>query len=159
MDRSIPTPRPDHEATPEPGDRILAAFAYLGYLAGLWLLAPIAVYLWRRKHSRFVAHHAVRALIVHLLLVPLAVLLTMFGFSLGMAAVTSVDANVGSGISTIFAFALLAACLTGFTPGLITLIVTLVPAFRAYQGHLDPHSRLGRISESLLRTDSDAIGK
>lgn len=151
MHRTAPAPdAPD--LTPDSGDHILAAFAYLGYLAGLWLLAPIAVYLLRRKHSRFVAHHAVRALLIHLLMVPLGLALSVLAISLGIGVVASFPVGVGSGPG-LTALLMMALAFTSLAPTAILLIITLVAALRAYQGRLDPHTRLGRASESLLRQD------
>ena len=152
MDLTAPSPPTPHQLPPNAGDRLLAALAYFGYLAGLWLLAPIAVYFLRRRHSRFVAHHAIIALLVHLMLVPLGALLTALGFSLAIAVVTILEGSMGPDAPVLEA-ALVAVGFTALAPVVITVAITLVAALRAYQGHLDPHTRLGRASESLLRQD------
>jgi uncharacterized membrane protein len=55
----------------QPWDRLLAGAAYLSMGSpGVYILGPLVVFLWKRKSSRFVAFHALQALLLHVALVP-----------------------------------------------------------------------------------------
>ncbi len=56
------------QSMPSQDDRVLAACAHLSFLAGFWLIAPIAIYVAKRKESHFVAFTALQAVVVQLLL-------------------------------------------------------------------------------------------
>lgn len=144
---------PTDTPAPDQSQRSLAALAYFGHLLGLWLVAPVAIYLLRRQHSHFVAHHAARAFLLHLLFVPLGAALAIVSFYLGIGAyallggVTSINPGANLGIT------MLTLGLTGLAPLAILLLITLVAAMRALRGRLDCSSWLGRGAEWLLRQD------
>jgi hypothetical protein len=131
-----------------PGDLLLAALAYLSLFLGLWLIAPLAVYLVRREGSRFVAHHAAAAALLHLAAVPLGVA------ALGMSALLGVGllsfALGALGHPTFAAFAVFGAWLG---PILVCLLVTVWPAIRAARGHMGLTSPVGRMAASLVALD------
>lgn len=131
-------------------DRLLAGAAYLGYLVGLWLIAPIAVYVLRRRRSRFAAGHAAQAAILHLLLVALLTVCVLLATITGLVAVLFVD--VTSSLFTIECLVLLGWC-SWLVPLGIHFALTLRGAGRAARGRVDTDSRLGRMSGWLLAQD------
>ncbi len=134
---------------PEHADRWLAVAAYLGFVVGLWLIAPIAVYLLRRRRSRFVAHHAVQAGLLHLLFGPLLTVCVVLAVILGVVATLVVDMAGGFGVEILI---LLGWC-CWLVPAGIHVGLTVGAAWRAYRGRVDTASRLGRMSEWLLAHD------
>jgi uncharacterized membrane protein len=52
------------------GERVLASSAYLGALAGLWLILPAALYFWKSRQSRFIGFHAIQAMLLQVALIP-----------------------------------------------------------------------------------------
>ena len=156
MDHNQPSaPIPSQpSAEPDPDERALATLGYLGYLAGLWLVAPLVLYFLRRKHSRFVAHHAMRALVLHLLLAPLGLVLTL----LTVSASAGVVAVLGP-TSVFLAPLMVTLAFTGLAPAALLLVITLFAALRAYQGQISCTTRLGRAAEFLLRQDPGVIGE
>lgn len=134
------------DLAPTKADRLLAAAAYLGLLLGLWLVAPVAIYLYRRQESRFVAHHAARAALLHLACLALLVLCSLLLSLLTLALATSPSTTA------LLVYALL-AWLGGLLPYLASLVVLVLAAVRASQGREDRTTRLGRAVEWLLRHD------
>jgi uncharacterized Tic20 family protein len=160
------TPSPFIPAAPPPGsppptapvvssttqeERILAAASYLGYVAGFWLIVPIVIYVLKREQSRFVAHHALRAVLLHLLAVPVLILgwlLAMVG-SFALASVFE-DRRPDSAFGAAF---LVTTVLAWLLPWFAFLVVTVLGAVRAFQGRIQTGSLFGRIVERLLGQD------
>jgi uncharacterized Tic20 family protein len=93
---SEPSDTPAPGAAPTENERTWGMLAHLSALAGVvvWLLGcvlgPLAVYLWRRDNSQFVAEHAREALNFNITvalaaLVCLALMVVFVGFILGTA--------------------------------------------------------------------------
>lgn len=131
---------------PEPIDRVLAVAAYLGYLVGLWLLAPIAVYLLRRRRSRFAAHHAAQAAVLHLLLGLLLTVAVLLVTIVGGVVMVLAD---GTGVNLL----LWLAWTSWLLPAGLHLGLTCLAAARAGRGRIDLRSRPGRAAEWLLAQD------
>ncbi len=51
-------------------NRMWAAAGYLSFFVGFWIVVPAIAYAWRGRHSRFVAFHAVQAVLLQVALVP-----------------------------------------------------------------------------------------
>lgn len=93
---SEPSDTPAPSAAPTENERTWGMLAHLSALAGVvvWLLGcvlgPLAVYLWRRDSSEFVADHAREALNFNITvalaaLVCIALMVVFVGFILGTA--------------------------------------------------------------------------
>ena len=143
---SASAPKPEH------ADRWLAVVAYLGFLVALWLVAPIAVYLLRRRRSRFAAHHAVQAALLHLLLGPLLTVCVLLATISGLVAALVVD-STGGGFG-VEIFILLGWC-SWLVPAVIHVGLTGCAAWRAFRGRIDTTSRLGRMTRWLLAHDRE----
>ncbi len=69
---------PSLTSSPTRDERRLAAIAHVP-----WLLVPLLVYVYRRRDSRFVAQHALRAALLHAAILPLGTLVaTLSGIQL-----------------------------------------------------------------------------
>jgi len=130
--------------SPERADRLLAMAAYLGCLVGLWLIAPIAVYALRRTRSRFAAHHAVRALLVHLAAIAVSFVGTLVVVFTSLALIF-IDPQA------LFGLLLWGALMASL---LVYLVIVVVAAVQALHGRVDRDSRLGRATEWLLAQDA-----
>jgi uncharacterized membrane protein len=133
----------------ELADRSLAVAAYLGYLVGLWLIAPIAVYLLRRRRSRFVAFHAAQAILLHLLFGALLTVCGLFATLVGAIAVFVFGASSTFGVE----FFLVLGWGSWLAPTAIHVALTAISAWLAHRGRVDPASRLGRMTLRLLSHD------
>lgn len=134
-------------AGPGHSDRLLAAAAYLGGLVGLWLIAPIAVYALRRRHSRFVAHHAVQAALVHLLLGLLLTISVSLMTLVASALLLARTGPPGAGLLIVLAWG------SWLLPFMVHLGLTALAVIRAGRGRIDTTSRLGRWTGWLLAQD------
>lgn len=134
-------------------ERLLAAAAYLGYFTGFWLIVPIVIYVFKREQSRFVAHHAVRAVLLHLIALPLFLLGWVLGAVVHILLLHAFDdrgrhASGGAG-ALVMGLTVLAWGL----PWIAYLALTAVAALRAFQGRVQTTSLLGRFVERLLGQD------
>lgn len=158
-----PTATPPNAAPPgQPStqisseDRLLVAFMYLSYFTGFWLVVPALVYAFKRDTSRFVAHHALRAVIVHLLAIPVLLVSTVFYLVcvFGVAALLQGTGHQNED---------LAALLVGLfsigawlVPSGLYLAFCVLATLRAAQGRVDTTSLLGRTVERWLGPDKAA---
>ena len=106
---STPNPNAPPPGSPPPAmpaegartqeERLLAAAGYLGYFTGFWLVVPIVIYVFYRDKSRFVAHHALRAALYHILAVPVFLLswILSFAITFGVAIAMSDRRGAGAG--------------------------------------------------------------
>jgi uncharacterized Tic20 family protein len=136
-------------ASPSQDDRLLAAVAHLSFFAGLWLIGPAAIFLLKRKESRFVAFHALQAALVQVVfgvLFAAGLVLMMFG---GFAAGLSRSEGAMIGVSIVSMALMLLAPL-----GVIT-----THCLFAYGAWLGRSWRLpfgARIADAILRADEGA---
>lgn len=151
-------PAPTTPETPSNEDRMLAAISYASYFTGFWLIVPIVIYLYRREKSRFVAHHALRAVLLHIALVPVAILAVVLGFTLAVVVGISFEKSGSRGNEQVVA-GVLALLVYGsaMLPFLIFFIVTAIAALRAFQGRVDTRSWMGRITEWGLGKDASVM--
>lgn len=146
----IPDPIPGAPSAVEPQEnRLLAALAHLSFITGFWLIAPIAIYVVKRKESRFVAFHALQAVLVQ---VVFGVVMTL-GF-IGFVVLTAV---AGSSRSDALAMVVFTLPLGGFALGLLTLFtVHAVAAFRAWRGEGWSIPLVGGLARAILGADVGA---
>lgn len=135
--------------TAEPGaaDRALAVAAYLGCLVGLWLIAPLAVYVLRRRCSRFAAHHAAQAALLQLLFGALLTVCLLLAAILGSLALFVLDPP------SMVSWIVLLGWGGWLVPVVLHLVLTLRSVWRAGRGRVAAGSRLGRMAEWLLAHD------
>lgn len=149
--RGSPPPTLPTGPIPSQEDRLLAAAAYLGYVTGFWLVVPIVIYVLKRDKSRFVAHHALRALVLHLVAVPVFVVSWVVGVGLPFAVAAFVEHGGKRHDSDFASIAFAVALVLGWLlPWLAYLGICVVATVRAMQGRVDTTSLLGRTVEGWL---------
>ncbi|MFO0588299.1 MAG: DUF4870 domain-containing protein [Polyangiaceae bacterium] len=135
-------------------DRILAAVSYVGYFTGLWLVAPIVIYVVKREKSRFVAHHALRAALLHMLAIPVFFASWILALVLAFTVAVLVDnGHHGRGDQIMGGFVLVLYVLGWALPWFVYLLVCGLAAIRAFQGRLRTTTLLGRLVERMLGSD------
>lgn len=149
----VMTAQPPLRAVPgavEPQEnRLLAAVAHLACFAGFWFVGPIALYVLKRRESRFVAFHALQAVLVQ----------ALFGLvmTVGFVGFLVLFALVGSGKHDGLAAATFALPLGGLALGVLGLVaVHLLAAFRAWRGEGWSIPLVGRIAMAILGADEGA---
>lgn len=161
MNQPVPAPPPGSPpptgtppGDPSQEDRLLAAAAYLGYFTGFWLVVPIIVYVVKREKSRFVAHHAMRALILHLVAVPLGIVCALVSMAVGIGTMVALGPKSGRGnedvMAGLFVFFVWGSWLLPF---LLYFVMTVLASIRAFQGRVNKLSWVGRLAEWFLRQD------
>lgn len=151
---TTPFSPPAAPAEPSQEDRLLAAAAYLGYITGFWLVVPIVIYVVKRERSRFVAHHAMRAVILHLVAVPLGIMAFVVSLAVGIGTMVSLAPKGGRGGEDMMAgLFVLFVYGSWIVPFLIYFVVCVLAAIRAFQGRTNTGSWLGRLAEWFLRQD------
>lgn len=134
---------------PNQDDRLLSAAAYLSVLLGFWFIAPIAIFILKRDKSRFVAHHALRALALHILWSVVSVAGGVMFMVLGIVAAAALSGphgslNAAGGLFTLLMFA-------GFgLPALACLLSCIFGALSAGQGKSAEGAFLGGMVERFL---------
>jgi uncharacterized membrane protein len=134
---------------PPQEDRLLAVVSHLSFLAGFWLVVPIAVYVIKRKESRFVAFHALQAALVQVL----------FGamMTVGALAVMVVGVLAGLSRSPAAEVALVAVPLLGLlAAGLALIGVHAYAAYTAWQGRTWSIPLAGSLARGILESDEGA---
>jgi uncharacterized Tic20 family protein len=112
-------------------DRVIAGACHLAPFVGFPVVAPFAVYFWK-KDNRYVAFHALQAAIFHLVGIPLVVggyivgvVGSLFLGIVGEQARLGVGAAIGAGGVLLVSIA---------APALVLLTITIFAAFRAFTG-------------------------
>ncbi len=149
------TPFEVHKVEPSQEDRLLAAAGYLGYFTGFWLVVPILIYVLKREKSRFVAHHAMRAVLLHLLAVPLGIVCGVVSMAIGIATMVAIQPHGGgrgdeSAMAGLFALFVWGSWIFPF---LVYFVVTVLASIAAFQGRVNTTSMFGRLSEWALKQD------
>jgi hypothetical protein len=143
-----PDPVPAAPSAGEPQEnRLLAALAHLSFISGFWLVAPIAIYVVKRKESRFVAFHALQAVLVQV----------VFGvvMTLGFIGFVILMAVAGGRRSDTLAMVVFALPLCGLALGLLTLFtVHAVAAFRAWRGEGWSIPLVGGLARAIMGADT-----
>jgi uncharacterized membrane protein len=139
---SIKDPNGIETSTPE--ERINVGAAYLSVFIGLWFFAPLALYLWKGKSSRFVAFHAAQAIVLHLAMIP-----TVFvGDVLGLVAYGALDSLRLPGVGGRLLMELVFYTPVGLGTSL-PLFLTVWMGIAATRGHGRALPLLGRWAEHL----------
>ena len=141
---------PGAPRAPQPQeDRLVAAVAHLSFLTGFWVVVPIAIYVLKRKESRFVAFHALQAVLVQVFF-SAVMTLGVGGF---FALVDVAGARRSLGLSKVT----LAFSLIGFALGSLAFFaVHAIAAFRAWRGDGWSIPGIGRLAEAILGADKGA---
>jgi uncharacterized membrane protein len=134
---------------PKQDDRMLAAAAHLSFVTGFWLIAPIAIYVIKRKESRFVAYQALQSAILHVFWIASGVV-SFFGFFVLMA-VAGMSRQPAAGAIAVFAPFLLFG-----GGGLAILGVHAYAAYEAWCGRSWSAPLAGRIATAIMRGDEGA---
>jgi len=143
MTQPIDTLRsPDRAASSD--ERVLAGAAHLAIFGGFWLLAPLAIFFYKRKDSPFVAFHALQATLLALAIVPI----TLGAWMLAIVAQIAGVVFLGEvGASYLFV-ALFFGC--SLAPMLLVLSIGLVAAVRAFRGSTWSIPLVGRFALGIL---------
>ncbi len=160
---STPNPNAPPPGSPPPAmpaegartqeERLLAAAGYLGYFTGFWLVVPIVIYVFYRDKSRFVAHHALRAALYHILAVPVFLLswILSFAITFGVAIAMSDRRGAGAGRGDWEGMAISTLWMVTFVlPWVIYVAICGVAAIRAFQGNVRTGGLVGRLVERFL---------
>lgn len=152
----VVTARP---ALPEE-DRIVAALAHVGLFFGFWLIAPVVVYVMKRKQSAHASFHAAQAFVLWALHIPFSLFAAIGGIVLSvvLASMAEAGARGGHGHGEIFA----GLGVLGFLgclgiPTLAFFAVSIVAAVRAYNGTTWSIPLVGGIAKKLMRLDKEAL--
>ena len=132
-------------ASPSPADlpssneRLLAGFAHVGAVLGPFLVVPIVIYFLQRDKSRFVAHHALRAIMLYLG----ALVVVVMGVVVGLMLLSGIPGLMSTNVMLIgfvgmYGFVLLAC--------IIYLVLAVLAAVRAFGGEMDHHWRFRKES-------------
>jgi hypothetical protein len=141
---SPPAPAPSQD------DRLMAAVSHLSFFVGFWLIGPIVFYAIKRHESRFVAFHAMQALVAHVLSAVLAALgAVVFFVGAGVAGVAAQRQP-----AALVAVLALAVGLGAFYLSLA--VVNAVAAYKAWIGELWSIPLAGRIARGIIGADDGA---
>lgn len=159
-----PTPPPGTFPAPPPDDisqedRLFAAAAYLSYFAGFWMVAPAVIYVLRREKSRFVAHHAIRAMLIQGFLIPAVLAGFILSLSVGILLASAGERAARHSSGAFTAFWALMIWGSWLLPIFVHLAITVLTAISAFQGRIRPDSLLGRLTERILSHDKSVASK
>ena len=76
-------------------NRMWAAAGYLSFFVGFWIVVPAIAYAWKGRYSRFVAFHAVQAVLLQVALIP------CMGVGMGISNVLRVIGGTRRGHETL----------------------------------------------------------
>ena len=115
---------------PSSNERLLAGVAHVGAVFGPFLVVPIVIYFLQRDKSRFVTHHAVRAIKLYLGML----LVVVMGMITGMTLLVAIPSFMPPPLLMVMLMGLYTvvslACLT-------YLVLAVIAAVRAYNGEMD----------------------
>jgi len=134
-------------ALPNQDDRMMAAVSHLSFFVGFWLVGPIAFYVIKRKESRFVAFHAMQALVAHVL----SMVLMVVGF-VGIAVSMGIAGIAAQREPAALVLALVMVLVFG-AMGLGLAVVNAVAAYKAWVGEMWSIPLAGRIAHGIIGAD------
>jgi uncharacterized Tic20 family protein len=135
---------------PSQDDRVLAACAHLSFLVGFWLVAPIAIYVVKRKESHFVAFAALQAALVQILFGGATVAGGIFFLVFGAAAGLSGRHELGIVAAILPLVVMLAGCFGLF-------LVHAYGAWCAWRGVDLTIPVAGHIARAIQNADEGAL--
>jgi len=143
-------PPPVAPAAPVQEHRLIAACAHLSFLSGFWFVAPLAIYAWKRRESRFVAFHAMQAAVLHLFFfVGYMMIFVMFMGTMFAA----MGAGGGPGVFPFVMFVPMMGMMMSF---FVLFGVHAYAAYRAWEGNSWSIPVVGRIARRICDADSGA---
>jgi uncharacterized membrane protein len=137
---------PDMPALLKQEDRLAAAAAHLAIFAGFWVIAPVALYIVKRKESRFVAFHAAQAAMTQLI----------YGGSMMMGGIVFLVLGVIAGTTQNPVLAVVVSLVSIIGFGMATMVLAVVHAVAAYcawQGQAWSIPIAGRLAGAILDAD------
>lgn len=140
-------PAPSPVAMPSQDDRLMAAVAHLSFFVGFWLIGPIAFYFIKRKESRFVAFHAMQALVAHVLSTALGIL----GFMVVVVGMGIAGVAAQKEPAALIGMLVLALGFGAFSIGVA--VVNAVAAYKAWVGEMWSIPLAGRIARGIIGAD------
>jgi len=134
--------------------RLLAACAHLSFLVGFWFVAPIAIYVIKRKESRFVAFHAMQAAVLHLLFWVGSAVAT--GLVMVGSIILGVSFHANHGAEIAFSFVALSPFLI-FGLGMMAILgIGAWAAYSAWEGNTWSIPIAGGIARRIIAHDDGA---
>jgi uncharacterized Tic20 family protein len=132
---------------PSQDDRLMAAVAHLSFFVGFWLVGPIAFYVVKRKESRFVAFHAMQALVAHVLSMAFGIFgVIVFAVGMGIAGVTAQREPAALVV-------MLVLLLVFGAFGVGVAVINAVAAYKAWVGEMWSIPVAGRIAHGIMGAD------
>jgi uncharacterized membrane protein len=126
---------------------MMAAVAHLSFFVGFWLVAPIAFYVVKRKESRFVAFHAMQALVAHVLAMALGVAgVLVFAVGVGIGAVSAQREPAALIVVPVLLLVL-------GTIAVAVAVVNAVAAYKAWVGEMWSIPLAGPIARGIMGAD------
>jgi len=125
------------------GERAMASASYFMPVVGLWLVGPFVFLLWKGRSSRFVAFHAVQAMLLQVALIPVCAV----GVGVSMAVLAAFATDKYGNTSWIAPIASMAVW--GVVLALPS-VATLWMGFAALKGQPRSLPLLGRLAKRLM---------
>ena len=126
MQASSPAPA----EVPSANERLLAGAAHIGAVFGPFLVVPIVIYFLQRDKSRFVRHHAARAIKLYLGMLLVVVMGVITGVTLFVAIPSFMPPSFLMAMLMGLYYVVSLACLA-------YLVLAVIAAVRAYNGEMD----------------------
>ena len=133
-----------------PDERTMATLAHALQIIGAWI-APLVIFLIRRQ-SRFVAFHALQALLLQILHTILVIVLVIGIFVTVFASVVPGIQGHPSGeppVAIFLIFPLVWICI--FTMSIGVLAIAIIYAIKAGRGEWADYPVLGRLARKILK--------
>ncbi len=133
---------------------LLAALAHGAIFFGFWMVGPLAVYALKRTESRHASFHAMQALVLWALHIPVAAVVGIGGLLLTFGLAAAVPHDRSGILGAMIALGWLGSVAL-FTA--IFLVVSVMAAVRAYRGETWSIPLVGGIAKRLIALDKDAL--
>lgn len=130
--------------TPSQDEKMTAMLAHVLQIFA-WFLGPLVIYLTKRD-SRFVAFHAIQALLLQGLWIVMGILITVLWFgAFILIAVAEDNSGPGSkGPRAVFFFVIVLIWIGAMTWWLITLVLGILYGVKAVNGEWSEYPLIGR---------------
>jgi uncharacterized membrane protein len=125
--------------------RLLAAVSHFAILGGFWLVVPVAIYLWKRETSRFVAFHALQATLLAIAAVPLSIAVIVLAAAFGLGALLVFGGDGGTfALEVILVWG--AVCVSGS----VTAVLAIIAGVKALRGETWSMPILGPLAQRVI---------